>query len=173
MSCCSTNKSSLWPLLVIVLALGAVMYVRGRTAPTPPMFDEAVTLQTALEQSDETGKPIFVLATADWCPGCQSLKRGALMDDELVAAIRDRAIIVYLDATSDTSPGSVDAGRLGVRALPTMILIDDGKEISRTTGARSASNLLAWFDKAVPQGAVTETSMEPGIESVSESAGEG
>lgn len=126
------------------------MFVRGRHAPTPPMFDGAVTLEVALQQSEETGKPVFVLATADWCASCQSLKRGALTDEKLAAAIRERAIVVYLDKTSDSSQGSVDAGQLGVSAIPTMLIIQDGKEISRTIGASSASKLLAWFDKAVP-----------------------
>ena len=88
MSCCSTRKSSAWPLILVVLGIGAVMYMRGRHAPTPAMFDQAVTLDVALEQSEETGKPVFVLATADWCPGCQSLKRGALTDETLASTIK-------------------------------------------------------------------------------------
>ncbi len=175
MSCCSTKKSSIWPLVVIVLALVAVMYVRGRTAPVPPLFDQAVTLDVALEQSEQTGRPIFVLVTADWCPACQSLKRGALVSKELVAAIRERAIVVYVDTTSETSQGSEEAGRLGVRSLPTMLVLEDGKEVSRTVGARSASKLLAWFDEAVgPMGTVGEAGSQVSpdrIESSGESVG--
>ncbi len=173
MSCSCTKKSSAWPLILVVLAIGAVMYIRGRHAPTPAMFDQAVTLDVALKQSEETGKPVFVLATADWCPGCQSLKRGALTDETLASAIQERAIVVYLDATSSSSQGHADVGRLGIGGLPTMLIIDDGKEIGRT-GARSASKLLTWFDKAVPQLKAAEPATEMGTEMIAVSEpGEG
>ena len=147
-SCCGFKKSSVWPLVIIFAVLGGVMWYRGRHAPMPALFEQGITIEAAYEQSAQTGKPIFVLATADWCPSCQSLKRGALTDELLVATFTERAIPVYLDVSTTTSPGADFAAQLGVTSIPAMFVISDGQVVARTVGSRSASYLLDWFDKA-------------------------
>ncbi len=147
-SCCSCKKSSIWPLVIIFAVLGGVMWFRGRHAPLPALFEQGTTIEAAYEQSAQTGKPIFVLATADWCPSCQSLKRGALTDEQLVATFTEHAIPVYLDVSTSSSPGADFAAQLGVTSIPAMFVISDGQVVARTVGARSASDLLDWFDKA-------------------------
>ena len=147
-SCCGFKKSSVWPLVIIFAVLGGVMWYRGRHAPMPALFEQGITIEAAYEQSAQTGKPIFVLATADWCPSCQTLKRGALSDEQLIATFSERAIPVYLDISKSTSPGAEFAAQLGVTSIPAMFVIADGQVVASTVGARSAGYLLDWFDRA-------------------------
>lgn len=147
MKCSCSIRNVIWPLAVLALAIGVIGYL-SRTAPTPPVFDQSLTLSAARQQSEDTGKPILALATADWCAPCQSLKRGALTDERVASAIRKRTIPVYLDATSSESPGAADAASLGVTALPTMLIIRHGEIVAVQTGAQSADALLAWIEGA-------------------------
>ena len=70
----AASKSIVPGLMVVValLVLGPIVInlVRG-PAQIPGIFDEHYTLTQASDLSQETGKPMLVLATADWCPPCQ------------------------------------------------------------------------------------------------------
>ena len=132
------KESAVWPLASIFAVLGGVKWYRGGHAPMPALFEQGITSEAAYEQSAQTGKPIFVLAPADWCPSCQSLKRGALTDEQLVATFSERAIPVYLDISKSTSPGAEFAAQLGVTSIPAMFVIADGQVVASTVGARSA-----------------------------------
>lgn len=147
-SCRGFKASSIWPLVIIFTVLGGMMWYRGRHAPMPALFEQGITIEAAYEQSAQTGKPIFVLATADWCPSCQTLKRGALSDEQLIATFSERTIPVYLDISKSSSPEAEFAAQLGVTSIPAMFVIADGQIVARTVGARSAGALLDWLDKA-------------------------
>jgi len=69
--------------------------------------------------------------TADWCNPCQRTKPFA---EEL---IRDGANIKFIDA--DSEPEMVK--NFKVLSVPTYILIEDGKEIKRTNGAKTKQEL--------------------------------
>lgn len=47
-------------------------------------------------------------------------------------------------AKVDTSAEQQLAGRFGIRAVPTLILFRDGREISRQSGAMGARDLVRW-----------------------------
>jgi len=148
-ACSCSIKTAVWPLALFVVALSAVMFLRAGPAPTPPVFDGDLTLAEAMDESRESAKAVFVLATADWCPPCQALKRGAMTDERVVDALRTRTLPVYLDATESTSAGALDAARLGISSLPTMLIIRDSEIASSMVGAQSADAMLAWLDQAL------------------------
>jgi len=152
----SMLKSSWAPGLVFVGALGAIIAWRtlgpgGGVAPMPASFASAssespMTLEAAVARGEAEGKPVLALATADWCPPCQALKRGALTDPAVQRWIDERAVAVYLDATDRDSQGSRDAGTLGIRSLPTLVLLRNGEPVHRLSGNASAQDLLRWLE---------------------------
>jgi len=89
--CCGSRTSRWVPrlLLAALVAFFGFRLASGRTAPVPEIFDKTVSLQTALDESAKSGKPVFALLTADWCAPCQSYKRGALANKEIVAKLTE------------------------------------------------------------------------------------
>ena len=73
--------------------------------------------------------------TADWCNPCKKVRP---VVDEINREYSD-AKFITIDA--DTELELVE--KFGIKSVPTFILIDDGKEVSRTTGAKTKEELLS------------------------------
>ncbi len=126
-----------------LIFLGYLFLARifGGSGP-PPVFAEKVTLESAAASARQSGKPVLALASADWCPPCRQLEAGALRDAGVETWIRQNTHAVFLDFTE---PQGELGERLNVTALPTMLLMRDGKEISRQEGLMDKTALLAWL----------------------------
>ena len=136
--------SWIFTVLIVVVAVG--LFVRSsQTAPVPEVFtSSAPTLDAAIDLAQSSGKPVFAVATADWCPPCQSYKKGALSDPRVTAWLEEHTEPVYINV--DESPD--DADRLGVRSIPaSFILASDGTVIDGHSGKLSADTLLAWLEE--------------------------
>lgn len=135
-------------LLLIVAILAVLPLIRGGggVAPTPGMFDEGLSLAEAEARAAEEGRLTLVFATADWCGPCQRFKRGALVDPEVEAWVRARAVPTLLDLTSPRGEAGHQAQRLGVGPIPAVILLRDGEEVARRQGATPAGNFLRWLE---------------------------
>lgn len=113
-----------WPML-------KGLYYRTADAPPPPSRIEWRTnLDAALEESRRTGKPVLADFSADWCPPCIAMKHDVWPDDAVEQAVMERYVPLVVDVDRD-----VDAsGRYGVRAIPTILVIDgDGRVLRRAT----------------------------------------
>ncbi len=130
----------------VIVFLGIALITGGfRTAPTPEAFAGALSLGDALDEAAKTGKPVLAFVTADWCPPCQKFKRGALIDKDVARWILDNTHPVLVDATK----ANPDASRLGVEAIPTLVMIRDDekgeREVARFSGDRDAAFVLDWL----------------------------
>lgn len=119
-----------------------------RPVEMPGAFADGTSFQDAVSQSNETGKPVLIFATADWCRPCQHLKKTTLTDERVESAIRQRTVPVYLDLT-DPQPNTAEADvaqQMQISSLPTMVLWRPGGEISRRVGAMPAVDMLSWLE---------------------------
>lgn len=135
----------LFVIVAAVLVLPTVINLIKGPAHTPGVFDQGYTLIQATELSQETGKPMFVLATADWCPPCQKLKRSTLVDPDVIAWISENTIPVYLE---DGANGD-EIGSLGVRSYPTTMLIQDGQILTKLSGAVGAGRYISELSSVI------------------------
>lgn len=130
-------------MLVILVALLALTMVVRNNTPMPAAFDKTVTLALATSQAAQTGKPVLVFATADWCGPCQSFKKNALKDKTVEQWITINTHAVYLDCTKAVP---AEAEGLPINALPTLLLVRNGKAVASLEGVEPAATVIAWFE---------------------------
>ncbi len=58
-----------------------------------------------------------------------------------------RLLKVDIDQSQDL------AGRFSIRSVPTLLLLKEGKEIARTSGAMNAQQIVSWAEQSVPASA--------------------
>jgi len=80
--------------------------------------------------------------TAAWCPPCRVL--GSVLG-VLSREYAGRARFVAVDV--DAEP--VIAERFGVRAMPTVVLLRDGREVGRVVGSRPRAFVAGMLDRAL------------------------
>ncbi len=137
-------------LFGVVGVLGVWMILKttvggGGVAPVPAVFDKSVTLEAAIAKSKASGQPVVAFATADWCPPCQQMKRGALVNAEVEGFLRGRTLAVYVDVDGDPEA----AGKLSVTGIPATVVIAGDTVVARVSGVMSASDYLGFLRAAV------------------------
>ncbi len=111
---------------VVAVLSGVVMVI---TAPTEGLAFEAFT-PAALEQARQSGTPVMLDFTANWCAPCHELERFTFTDRKVRAAARAFRTL-RVDLTRYDSPESEGWRRqYRITGVPTVLFImPDGKEV--------------------------------------------
>jgi len=132
---------------VVLAAVLGIRFWMGRTAPVPQAFATEVRLADAIEQSKETGRPVFALFTADWCPGCQQYKRGSLANSEINSELSSRTIPVYVNVDEDKDDVALLASMgLPVGSIPASVVLRGDQIATYAVGARSQAEILSMIE---------------------------
>jgi protein disulfide-isomerase len=105
-------------------------------------------LDKAFASSKETGKPVLMMLTADWCGPCQMLKKDVLSLPEVDEQIQAKFTPVVWDLTepSDTDIKRAQDWGAGA-AIPEVIMFDaSGKPIKHKVGAVSQAEFIKWLN---------------------------
>jgi thioredoxin 1 len=130
--------------MAVALAGGAWVLSHGTeskaqaAASTPPESaqTQVVHLKTAAFPALLTqDKPVVMDFWATWCPPCRI--QGPIMDQLSVLA-GNRAIVAKVNVDEE---GQL-AARFDVQAIPTLVVLRNGKEVSRFVGIQQTQTLM-------------------------------
>jgi thioredoxin 1 len=132
------NKAShLSPPSRSAMATGELPATSKATLPVTLRRVESVTTRTFEEKVMKSPSPVLVDFYADWCGPCQV--QGRVLD-ELATQLQSAKIVkVNVDENADL------ARRFGVTALPTLLIINDGKVAGKQVGLATKKQLESTF----------------------------
>jgi thioredoxin 2 len=96
----------------------------------------------------EASVPVLVDFWAPWCGPCRIVSP---MVARLAVLMAGKIKVAKLN--TDTSPAS--ASQYGVQGIPTLMLVHDGKEVDRVTGAMPERAFKSWLEPRVQKASST------------------
>ncbi|GAB4241463.1 MAG: hypothetical protein OHK005_04500 [Candidatus Methylacidiphilales bacterium] len=135
--------------LAVMIALAAVVWI-GLNAmqQNPDVHSDTngpAAYRQAMTEAKETGKPVMVMFTAEWCGPCRQMKKNVL-PSAVVQSERSKWIWVVLDV--DQPENQALARQYGVRGIPAFFFLDSqGRQLHKITGGRPPDQFAALLRK--------------------------
>jgi thioredoxin 2 len=104
-----------------------------RTSAGDDDFDEVVTASTV---------PVLLDLWAAWCAPCRIVEPGV---EEAARTFAGRLKVVKVDV--DAAPRIAE--RFEARSIPSLLVLDRGREVARQVGAVSPKALVRWVEDAL------------------------
>src|SRR5689334_24224568 len=92
--------------------------------------------------AEKASVPVLVDLWATWCGPCR------MVSPALEQLARERAGELKL-VKVDVDKAPATAQRFSVQAVPTLVIVSDGKVLARQSGAAPVAALRAWLDQAL------------------------
>lgn len=87
-----------------------------------------------LIQATNTSNKVLILFSAEWCGPCKIIKSNL---EKIENELRDEYKIVKVDISENVK----STKNFGIKNVPTVVLVDDKKEIGRFIGARTPEQI--------------------------------
>jgi thioredoxin 2 len=97
---------------------------------------------TFAEVVEQSSTPVLVDLWAQWCGPCHAVSPAL---EQVATQLAGTVKLVKIDV--DTAPGL--SRRFDVRAVPTLMLVKDGKVVARQSGGASAQVMRQWVEQSL------------------------
>lgn len=98
---------------------------------------------TALKQRRETGRPLIVYVTADYCGYCRKMERDTWSDQAVSRRIQSEFVALKLDAEQNEDL----VAKLGIKGLPATIIFDaNGQRVQTLSGYSRPAAVIEALD---------------------------
>jgi thioredoxin len=124
-------KLSTLGLLLMGGAFAFVVYAAFSPAPPPP---GGAAASPGVAVALASGRPVLLEFSAAWCPPCRMVKPDV---EALARELRGRAEVVQIDVDEERAL----AAEYKVRGIPCFVVVKDGREVARQTGAIPKSEM--------------------------------
>ena len=111
-------------------------------APLPLGTPQPVTDASFAQEVERSPVPVLVDAWAPWCGPCHVI---APVIDQLAGEWAGRVRVVKLNV--DDNPQI--AARFGLRSIPTLLVMKDGREVDRLVGVQPKQEIARRLERAV------------------------
>ncbi len=141
------NRTMMRLLAAMVVLI--VLFVAWKVAvPSYSLDGWHHNIDSALDEAEMSGRPIYILYTADWCPPCRQFKSSVLADSEIASYLESNYVRVKIDLSDRFGENNRIADKYSVHAVPTMMIYSDtGQEIDRHQGGMDRYVFLDWIQQ--------------------------
>lgn len=109
----------------------------------------------AVKQSRESGRPMLVYVTADYCGHCRHMEKETWTNPEVVKQLNSSFVSLKLDAEQHDEL----VKKLGIKGLPTTLIVGvDGSYSAPITGYAGPKEILKALDKSQANAGVDNSS---------------
>lgn len=122
-------------LMLIASAYFGILFLkssgiwRGAQAPNSNAIVWLSDESQALTLSKNTGKPLLIDFTAEWCAACHELDEQVFQAPEVSAAVNTHFVPLRIDVTADTEGNAALLERYAVSSLPSIVFTEAGTGI--------------------------------------------
>jgi thioredoxin len=129
----------------------------GRCKAALPLVEQAagkpitVTDDTFAAEIERSPIPVLLDMWAPWCGPCHMV---APVIEQLATEMAGRVRVAKLNI--DENP--ITTRHFGVRSIPTLLVLKDGREINRIVGVQPKSEIIRLLESAIARGAAASDS---------------
>lgn len=131
-------------LLLAVLSISCQTSTTEASQPKEPSTLWHTNIETAIDLSEKSGKPIFAFFTGkEWCSWCKKLDRQILSQEAFKTYAKENLILLELDfprGKRNLPAKQIELARkFSIQGYPTVILMDAKTNHIATTGYEAMS----------------------------------